>query len=433
MASKAVPKLPFLAAPPRRLLLRLAGQARGCSSGGGPSRPPIKTATDIINYADVSEVQYIPQSQTVAEALHMMIRNKAGSLVVKDSSERVVGFLTQRDLLRAIAAGAGDPSNPMFDPSAEPRGWNSAVREIMTTSKELVYLTPDETVEDARALMSVSGKRHIPVLSGATLLGVISPKDIARALHLERPEVREQTAKTSYVSTVIPRKGMPLRTRAKVDLEEHPLALRSAVCNLPHPHKASVGEDAFLLGPHMVGVADGVGSWWELDVDPADYARGLMQASLRSCTALKQARELQPQKVLHEAWHKMHDVATVGSSTACLLSLHQHKSELLAANVGDSGFIILRPSHTADTPGGSSHSRATRGVSGTLDAYAGDGSKSSYHVAFRSPQQLRAFNAPFQLGRAPVRAVGLRRPMPRSHPMPRQRPTGGVPMPPFRT
>ena len=41
----------------------------------------------------------------------------------------------------------------------------------------------------------------------------------------------------------------------------HELALRSAVCNLPHPHKETVGEDAFLLGPHMVGVADGVGSW----------------------------------------------------------------------------------------------------------------------------------------------------------------------------
>ena len=86
---------------------------------------------------------------------------------------------------------------------------------------------------------------------------------------------------------------------AQVDLEGshgHPLALRSAVCNLPHPHKDSVGEDAFLLGNSMIGVADGVGSWWEMDVDPAEYARGLMQASLRGCTALKAHMGLEPQK-----------------------------------------------------------------------------------------------------------------------------------------
>ena len=49
---------------------------------------------------------------------------------------------------------------------------------------------------------------------------------------------------------------------------------------------------------------------WELDVDPAQYARGLMQASLRSCTALKAEFELRPQNVLNEAWHKMHEVGT---------------------------------------------------------------------------------------------------------------------------
>ena len=68
----------------------------------------------------------------------------------------------------------------------------------------------------------------------------------------------------SYVSTVMRRKGMPLGTRVRAPLEQlyQNFALRPAVCNLPHPHKGSAGEDAFLIGPHMVGVADGVGSWW---------------------------------------------------------------------------------------------------------------------------------------------------------------------------
>ena len=97
----------------------------------------------------------------------------------------------------------------------------------------------------------------------------------------------------------------------------------------------------------------------------------------------------------------------VGSATACLLALHPHKPELRAANVGDSGFLILRR-HRPD--------RAGRAL-GTLDYFTPDYQRAKaaaeesggprggqpYHVAFRSPQQLRAFNTPFQLGRGPTR------------------------------
>ena len=53
-------------------------------------------------------------------------------------------------------------------------------------------------------------------------------------------------------------------------------------------------------------------------------------------------------QVLHEAWHKLSASQIVGSSTACLVALHPYKAELLAANVGDSGFLLLRrPTATA--------------------------------------------------------------------------------------
>ena len=47
-------------------------------------------------------------------------------------------------------------------------------------------------------------------------------------------------------------------------------------------------------------------------------------------------------QVLHEAWHQLSESEVVGSSTACLVSLHPVRSELIAANVGDSGFLLLR-------------------------------------------------------------------------------------------
>ena len=200
----------------------------------------------------------------------------------------------------------------------------------------------------------------------------------------------------------------------------------------------TAGEDAFLLGPYMVGVADGVGSWWEADIDPAIFARGLMEAASTTCISMRKgagyealrrpqqvwprpahgkrrrggtvaivrrhsrvasphsyvpgraspvacrrselpwihhgmppsvtpplrvclwrarSRRVPPRpskraQVLHEAWRAMQRMGTIGSATACLVALHPMKSELLAANVGDSGFIIIRRSAAACAPPG---------------------------------------------------------------------------------
>mmetsp|Transcript_41000 Transcript_41000/g.94028 ORF Transcript_41000/g.94028 Transcript_41000/m.94028 type:complete len:269 (+) Transcript_41000:1-807(+) len=119
-----------------------------------------------------------------------------------------------------------------------------------------------------------------------------------------------------------------------------------------------------------------------------------MHESLNTCTKLKAEQELSPGAVLDEAWAKIRRRKTIGSSTVCLVALHPFKAELIAANVGDSGFLLLRRQRGSGD---------AEGAIGTLDAYgAADSRKGgSYYVAFRSPQQLRGFNAPYQLGRAP--------------------------------
>ena len=140
----------------------------------------------------------------------------------------------------------------------------------------------------------------------------------------------------------------PTHGRLGAEAMQQVFALRSGVANMPHPHKNSQGEDAFLLGPHMIGVADGVGSWWELGVDPALYARGLMHASCRGCGALKEEMDLRPRHVLHHAWRRMQATDIVGSSTACLVSLHPHTSELLAANVRSTLTQLNLTQHTSE-------------------------------------------------------------------------------------
>jgi len=339
-------------------------------------------------------VQFVHESETLVEAIRTMIDNEVGSLVVQDSSERVVGFLTGRDMLRTVVT-----KGKLSEYGTEPEGWNVPVSSVMTPASELIFLSPNDTLEEARALMAVSGKRHMPVLSGETLMGIINPKDIASYLH--HHVLGESSAKEDYVSRVMPRRGMPTGVRVN-RTDAQPFALQSAVCNLPHPSKVEAGgEDAYLLGPHMVGVADGVGSWWEGGINPADYARSLMHACRHSCARMKAEIELHPQQVLQRAWSEVERARLVGSSTACLVALHPHKAELRAANVGDSGFLILRRNVNVEDDAR---------LLGTLDAMAayapgrgaaGSSDGSEYHVAFRSPQQLRAFNAPYQLGRAP--------------------------------
>jgi len=397
-SARSPPLLALAARTALRSVPAVAAQRRLlCDASGGPSSGVV-TALDILR--SVSGARYtmddplrasIGEGEPISAAIHRMVDEKIGSFVVRDAHDRVAGFLTPRDCLRCIARH-GDKSRP----GATPEGWNVPVSSVMTPAKDLVYLSPSDTLDEVRSLMALSGRRHIPVLAGSTLLGILNPKDIAKYIHLQRNA--STSAKSDFVQTVMPRKGVPIGTkltRGSGLAAEAALQLYSAVALLPHPAKTeSGGEDAFLLGPHMIGVADGVGSWWEGGIDPAAFARGLMFASRNSCTKLKREEELDPAKVLLDAWHKMQISRLIGSSTACLVSLDPHKTELRAANIGDSGFLLLRRQ--------AGSSSMVEPALGTLDSAAGIGAAGrKLHIAFRSPQQLRAFNTPYQLGRAP--------------------------------
>ncbi|KAG1653582.1 hypothetical protein FOA52_010134 [Chlamydomonas sp. UWO 241] len=145
------------------------------------------------------------------------------------------------------------------------------------------------------------------------------------------------------------------------ELEEVPgdrqLAWQSAVCYLPHPDKVSYGgEDAHFIsdyGGGAIGVADGVGGWQEAGINPAEYSRTLMRvahAYLEGTLTEFTEEELEariaggdvfidPRGTLHAA-HIRTKVA--GSSTAMVMQLDQERQSLVAANVGDSGFIVIR-------------------------------------------------------------------------------------------
>jgi len=249
----------------------------------------ILTVRDLLASKRSSAVKFVAADAPVVVAAQQLTNNRETALIVKDpSTRRVVGLLTQGDIVRCLAsrltaenmslqtlpseAAVGWDDEPA-DPALGMVSWDVPVSCIMTPTEKIVYLTPGDTIDEARDLLATCGKRHIPVLDGSSFLGVISPMTVLRCLS----PAGGRSAKDAFVTTVMPRRGVPQTTQidqpAEGEEAQQRLAITPAVCNLPHPHKGTAGEDAYLLGPQLVGVADGVGSWWEGGIDPAVYAQ----------------------------------------------------------------------------------------------------------------------------------------------------------------
>ena len=111
----------------------------------------------------------VPPTASVAEAAEIMVKGRVGSAVVVDGPW-LLGIFTERDALRVAAAGA--------NPSA------AAVRDWMT--KDPVTVDPDTDSDDAAAIMATEGFRHLPVVDGDSVVGVISLRDVLSA-RLRRP------------------------------------------------------------------------------------------------------------------------------------------------------------------------------------------------------------------------------------------------------
>ncbi len=108
-------------------------------------------------------------SETVAEASQRMQDRRVGSVVVVDDGNRAIGILTERDLVRFAAAGA--------DPAA------TKVSEWMTEDPYTVG--PGEPAADAFRRLGEHGYRHIPVVDGGELVGIVSMRDLMKIAQIE--------------------------------------------------------------------------------------------------------------------------------------------------------------------------------------------------------------------------------------------------------
>jgi CBS domain-containing protein len=101
---------------------------------------------------------------TLQAAARKMWEQQTGSLLVLDGQE-LLGIVTERDVLKAVATGT-----PMDTP----------VSDVMT--KELITVEPATSLRDAAAIMTERWIRHLPVLEGGRLLGIVSQRDLSGVL-----------------------------------------------------------------------------------------------------------------------------------------------------------------------------------------------------------------------------------------------------------
>jgi CBS domain-containing protein len=104
----------------------------------------------------------VAPDERLGEAAKRMADRGVGAVLVMEG-ERPAGILTERDLLKAVAGG--------LEPDARVRDW-------MTRHPETIEA--DDTTEHAASLMIHGGFRHLPVLDGGKVVGIVSIRDLMR-------------------------------------------------------------------------------------------------------------------------------------------------------------------------------------------------------------------------------------------------------------
>ena len=120
-----------------------------------------------------------PQA-SVRDAACVMTRANCGSVLVMEPPDKLLGILTERDLMTRVLAKGLDPEH-------------TTAREVMTPNP--ICVPPETLVSDAVVLMLERGFRHLPLVSGTKILGVFSvrdalPREIGTAL--SQAEFNEQ-------------------------------------------------------------------------------------------------------------------------------------------------------------------------------------------------------------------------------------------------
>jgi CBS domain-containing protein len=106
----------------------------------------------------------VAPGDSLSEVAQRMVDRDVGAVIVMEGAE-LSGILTERDVLRAVAAGVEE---------------STVVADWMTRDPET--MAPDDTTQQAAVLMIHGGFRHLPLVEGSEVVGMLSIRDLMRVV-----------------------------------------------------------------------------------------------------------------------------------------------------------------------------------------------------------------------------------------------------------
>jgi CBS domain-containing protein len=136
----------------------------------------MKSVAQILKTKPEQAVQTITPSTPVLDAVKRMAEKNIGALLVMEDA-KILGIITERDYARKIVLmGRSSKDTP--------------VRDIMTSP--VMYVRPDQTNEECMALMTDNRLRHLPVVDGGKLIGLVSIGDLVKDIISEQKFIIDQ-------------------------------------------------------------------------------------------------------------------------------------------------------------------------------------------------------------------------------------------------
>ena len=128
-------------------------------------------------------ISVLPSASAYTAAC-VMTRTNSSSVLVIDAANSMLGIVTERDMITRVLAKGQDPNHTL-------------VADIMTRS--VITVTPDTGTLACMSLMSQHKIRHLPVLQGAQVLGMISIRDLMNDIIADHEQTISQL--TNYIKT----------------------------------------------------------------------------------------------------------------------------------------------------------------------------------------------------------------------------------------
>lgn len=121
-------------------------------------------------------LKFVRETDSVFDTVRKLVEHNVSAVLVLDD-EKLLGIVTERDIAKHVALEGRTARN-------------TTAGEIMT--RTVIYVRPEQTIEECMQVMSERRIRHLPVIEGDQLVGIVSIRDLVGALVSEKQFVIDQ-------------------------------------------------------------------------------------------------------------------------------------------------------------------------------------------------------------------------------------------------